>query len=109
MSAAQAANSLVLTACVAELGALRFTPAGLPAIDLRLEHESTRIEAGGTRQVRAQLKAVAFGAMAERLAGQPLGSLWRFQGFLATPGNGKHPVLHIAGFSARANLVLTGQ
>ena len=97
MSAA-AVNQLLLTACVAELGALRFTPSGLPAVDLRLEHESTMSEAGQPRQVKAALKAVAFGAVAERLARQALGSLWRFQGFLATPGNGKHPVLHIQDF-----------
>ena len=97
MSAA-AVNSLVLTACVAELGTLRFTPAGLPAIDLRLEHESTVTEAAQPRQIKAALKAVAFGAVAEWLARQALGSLWRFQGFLATPGNGKHPVLHIQDF-----------
>ncbi|MBT2299736.1 primosomal replication protein N [Variovorax paradoxus] len=88
----------MLTACVAELGTLRFTPAGLPAIDLRLEHESTVTEAAQPRQIKAALKAVAFGAVAERLARQALGSLWRFQGFLATPGNGKHPVLHIQDF-----------
>jgi len=96
--AGAAVNSLVLTAAVAELGALRFTPAGLPAIDLRLEHESKVVEAGQTRQVKAALKAVAFGTTAERLAKQSMGSLWRFQGFLATPGNGKHPVLHIQDF-----------
>jgi primosomal replication protein N len=95
---AAAVNQLVLTACVAEIGALRFTPAGLPAVDLRLEHESTIVEAGQARQVKAALKAVAFGAVAERLASQALGSLWRFQGFLATPGNGKHPILHIQDF-----------
>jgi primosomal replication protein N len=95
---AAAVNQLVLTACVAEIGALRFTPAGLPAVDLRLEHESTISEAGQLRQVKTALKAVAFGAVAERLARQALGSLWRFQGFLATPGNGKHPVLHIQDF-----------
>jgi primosomal replication protein N len=95
---AAAVNSLVLTACVAELGALRFTPAGLPAIDLRLEHESTVTEAAQPRQIKAALKAVAFGAVAERLARQALGSLWRFQGFLATPGNAKYPVLHIQDF-----------
>jgi primosomal replication protein N len=93
-----AVNQLLLTACVAELGTLRFTPAGLPAIDLRLEHESTVSEAAQPRQVKAALKAVAFGAVAERLAGQALGSLWRFQGFLATPGTAKHPVLHIQDF-----------
>jgi primosomal replication protein N len=96
--APKAVNQLVLTACVAELGALRFTPAGLPAIDLKLEHESTIEEAGKPRQVKAALKAVAFGAVAERLARQAMGSLWRFQGFLATPGNAKHPVLHVQDF-----------
>ncbi|HEY9222774.1 primosomal replication protein N [Variovorax sp. N23] len=98
MSPAAAANQLLLTACVAELGALRFTPAGLPALDLRLEHESTVDEAGKPRQVKAALKAVAFGAVAERLAKQALGSLWLFRGFLATPGTAKHPVLHIQDF-----------
>ncbi|HEY2256720.1 MAG TPA: primosomal replication protein N [Variovorax sp.] len=98
MSAA-AVNSLVLTACVAELGSLRFTPAGLPAIDLRLEHESTVTEAAQPRQIKAALKAVAFGTVAERLARQSMGSLWQFQGFLATPGNGKHPVFHVQEFS----------
>jgi primosomal replication protein N len=95
---AAAVNQLMLTACVAELGALRFTPAGLPAIDLRLEHESTVTEAMQPRLVQAAVKAVAFGAVAERLARQPLGSQWRFQGFLATTGKAKHPVLHIQDF-----------
>ena len=84
-----------MTACIAEATALRFTPAGVPAIELRLEHGSRQMEAGQLRDVNAVLKAVAFGAMAERLARQPIGSLWRFTGFLATPRNGKHPVLHI--------------
>ena len=93
-----AANQLVLTACLAERGSLRYTPAGLPALDLKLEHESTVEDAGQRRQVKAALKAVAFGSNAERLAGLALGSLWRFQGFLATPGSAKHPVLHIQDF-----------
>ena len=74
---------------------MRFTPAGVPAIELRLEHGSQQMEAGQMREVKAVLKAVAFGAMAERLARQPIGSLWRFTGFLATPRNGKHPVPHV--------------
>jgi len=88
-------NHVALTACIAEATALRFTPAGVPAIELRLEHGSRQMEAGQMRDVNAVLKAVAFGAMAERLARQSIGSLWRFTGFLATPRNGKHPVLHV--------------
>ena len=88
-------NHVALTASIVEAAALRFTPAGVPAIELRLEHGSQQMEAGQMREVKAVLKAVAFGAMAERLARQPIGSLWRFTGFLATPRNGKHPVLHV--------------
>ena len=91
-------NQLVLTACVAELDALRYTPAGLPALNMRLEHESDIQEAGQTRKVKAAMKAVAFGAMAERLAKQAIGSAWRFNGFLATPRNGKHVIFHIQEF-----------
>lgn len=93
------ANQLVLTATVVELGAPRYTPAGLPALDLRLEHESLLQEAGQDRQVKASVKAVAFGAQAERLARQAIGSSWRFQGFVATPRNGKTLVFHIQEFS----------
>lgn len=92
------ANHLVLSACIAELDALRFTPAGLPALNMKLEHESTVQEMGQTRQVNAAVKAVAFGAIAERLVKQAIGSSWRFTGFLATPRNGKQLVLHVQEF-----------
>ena len=91
-------NQLVLTACIAERDAVRYTPAGLPALNMRLDHESELQEAGQTRQVKAALKAVAFGAIAERLVKQAIGSAWRFNGFLATPRNGKHVVFHIQEF-----------
>jgi primosomal replication protein N len=92
------ANQLVLTACIAELEALRYTPAGIPALNMRLEHESAIQEAGQARQVKALVKAVAFGALAERLVKQAVGSAWRFSGFLATPRNGKSVVFHIQEF-----------
>jgi len=91
-------NQLVLSAQIAEASALRYTPAGLPAFDCRLEHESQMQEAGQARQVKVAIKAVAFGSVAETLVRQPIGSNWRFTGFLATPRNGKHPVLHIQSF-----------
>ena len=92
------ANQLVLTACIAELDALRYTPAGLPALNMKLEHESEVQQAGQARQVKAAIKAVAFGAMAERLVKQVIGSTWRFHGFVASPRNGKHVVFHIQEF-----------
>ena len=77
---------------------MRYTPAGLPALNLRLEHASEIQEAGQVRQVKLVVKAVAFGAMAERLVKQAIGSMWRFDGFLATPRNGKSVVFHIQEF-----------
>ena len=77
---------------------MRYTPAGLPALNCRLEHESQVEEAGGVRTVKVAIKAVAFGALAERLAKQALGSVWKFSGFLATPRNVKTVVFHIQEF-----------
>ncbi|HNW00730.1 MAG TPA: primosomal replication protein N [Burkholderiaceae bacterium] len=94
----ETANLLILTASIVELEAMRYTPAGLPALNLKLEHESEVQEAGQTRQVKAAVKAVAFSAIAERLAKQAPGSIWKFSGFLATPRNGKHVVFHIQEF-----------
>ena len=78
---------------------MRYTPAGIPALNLRLDHESDITELGQARQVKASIKAVAFGALAERLAKQAIGSDWKFSGFLANPRNGKHTVFHIQEFS----------
>jgi primosomal replication protein N len=91
-------NHLVLTACINAIQALRHTPAGIPALDLELEHESQVLEAGQPRQARAVVKAVAFAAQAERLAKQALGSGWTFSGFIAAGRNGKGLVFHIQGF-----------
>ena len=93
------ANLCVLTASIAELEALRYTPAGIPALNLKLEHESEVQEAGQARQVKVAMKSVAFAAVAERLLKQVLGSKWRFKGFLASQRNGKGVVFHIQEFS----------
>ena len=89
------ANRCELIACIAELDALRYTPAGIPVLNLKIEHSSIQLEAGQVRQVKATLKAVALGSMAERLVKQPIGSVWKFNGFLASTRNGKQLQLHI--------------
>ena len=87
-----------MIACIAERSALRYTPAGLPALDLMLEHSSQQTEAGHPRQVSLKIRALALGTQAERLSRQMVGSQWRFQGFLATPRQGRSVVLHIQEF-----------
>ncbi|MDR1967070.1 MAG: primosomal replication protein N [Burkholderiaceae bacterium] len=98
MRALDAVNQLRLSARIVEMSAPRHTPAGLPALDLRLEHESRTQEAGQDRQVKAALKAVALGVMAERLSQQAIGSGGCFTGFLASPRNAKSVVFHIQDF-----------
>ena len=82
-SAVQKANRLMLDATLAERGALRYTPAGIPALDCVLKHASTQPEAGGNRKVDCELAAVAFGDPAKALAKVPTGTAVRCQGFLA--------------------------
>ena len=91
-------NRTELTACIAEQAALRYTPAGLPALDVILEHASEVQEAGQNRKVQLKIRALAIGSMAERLVKQAMGSVWTFKGFLATPRQGKSVVLHIQEF-----------
>jgi len=93
------ANEIVLTACIAEVQTLRYTPAGIPALNLVLEHESQVQDLQGQRQVKLVLKAVAFGSLAERLMHQAVGSKWKFQGYLSNSRLGKSVVLQIQEFS----------
>jgi len=76
-------NRLALDATLTERGPLRYTPAGVPAIDCKLQHQSVQEEAGGQRRVECELSAVAFGDLARRLAGVPTGSALHCEGFLA--------------------------
>lgn len=88
-------NHVELTACIAELSPLRYTPAGIPAANFVLEHGSEIIETGVARQVKLTLRAVAFGALAEQSASLPLGQAFRFTGFLVNVRTSKGVVFHI--------------
>ena len=77
------ANRLTLDATLAERGDLRYTPAGIPALDCVLRHASIQPEAGGERKVECELQAVAFGERAVALSKVPAGTELRCKGFLA--------------------------
>ena len=74
---------MTLDARLQSRGALRFTPAGVPALDFELAHESTQVEAGSERRVACELAAVALGSVARQLAGVEPGAQMRCTGFLA--------------------------
>ena len=89
-------NRLELSGRLLELGKLRHTPAGVAALEFKLTHESEQDEAGGRRQVHAEIGAIAFEAQARLLAGRPLGSPVRVQGFLSAKSKrAKRLVLHV--------------
>jgi primosomal replication protein N len=76
-------NRLTFEALLTQRGELRYTPAGIPAIDCSLHHRSTQAEAGGERKVDCELFAVAFGDVARKLAAKAIGSEVSCGGFLA--------------------------
>jgi primosomal replication protein N len=88
-------NRLVLSATLAERAALRFTPAGLPALDVVLVHESELEHEGQPRKVSMQLKALAIGSTVSVVAPMALGSLAQFIGFVAPARNGRGWLFHI--------------
>ena len=76
-------NRLTLDATLTQRGDLRYTPAGIPAIDCTLLHASVQAEAGGQRKVECEVFAVAFGDVARKLGRAPVGGGLRCEGFLA--------------------------
>ena len=88
-------NRLVLQATLVERGALRYTPAGLPALDGSLKHESQVTEAGHPRRTSLEIKAVAIGEISAVLQAMALGTEAGFAGFLAAQRNGRGIVFHI--------------
>ena len=93
-------NQLVLTACLVEVSPLRYTPAGLPALNFSLESETVVQELQTKRQVKVSLNAIAIGHLAESIGKQALGSVWKFTGFLGAARQGKNVVFHIQEFVA---------
>ncbi len=91
-------NRLVLQAQLIERGAVRYTPAGLPACDAGLKHDSQVTEAGHPRKVSMEIRAVAIGDIAQRLIRFELGSEATFAGFLTNQRNGRGTVFHITEF-----------
>ena len=89
-------NRFELSGRLLELGALRYTPAGIPALEFKLRHESQQPEAGGSRQIEAEIGAIAFEAQARLLAGTQLNTGLKLQGFLgAKSKRSKKLVLHV--------------
>jgi primosomal replication protein N len=99
-------NETALSAQVLEREPLRHTPAGIPVLEMLLEHASEVIEAGHPRRVELTIQAVALGDLALMLADIQLGASLQVQGFLAPVRQGAVKLkLHLQ----RATRVSAGQ
>ena len=88
-------NRLVLHAQLIERGVLRYTPAGIPALDLRLQHASEQTEAAHPRKVALELRAVAIGEVTRSVLPLDIGAERGFAGFLSAQRNGRGVVFHV--------------
>ena len=98
------ANRLTLDATLVQCSDLRYTPAGIPALECVLKHASIQPEAGGNRKVDCEIAAVAFGEPAIALARVPAGTALRCSGFLARRyRTGVSVALHVNEFETLDN------
>ena len=95
-------NRLLLSARLVDRAAMRYTPAGLPALDLGLAHESELSEDGKPRKVSMHMRAVAIGEVTQSLAAMALGEAAVFAGFITSARNGRGLLLHITQIDRQA-------
>ncbi len=88
-------NRLTLHAQVLELGSIRYTPAGLMALDLGLKHEGQSEEAGKARQVSMEIRGLGIGEICKRLQSLGVGAEALFEGFLSHQRNGRGIIFHV--------------
>lgn len=92
-------NRVGLTAALLEREAIRYTPAGIPIIGLRLSHRSVQREAGIDRTVEMDIAAVAADRVALAIDRLALGSMLKVVGFLAPRRRASRTlVLHLTEF-----------
>ena len=88
-------NRLVLTAQLVERSAVRYTPAGLPALDLSLKHEAEVTQDSQIRKVSMEIRALAIGQITQQVLKIDIGGSHGFAGFLGPQRNGRGVVFHI--------------
>ena len=91
-------NRFALSATLVERSAMRYTPAGLPALDVQLAHESEVSEDGQPRKVSLEMKALVIGALTQPLNVLALGCGGLFAGFITHTRNRKGLLFHITSF-----------
>jgi primosomal replication protein N len=93
-------NLVQMSATLIERTALRYTPAGVPVVEVQLQHRSQALEAGMPRELDFPFGAIALGETAQQLAGVQLGGLLELSGFLAPRSRrSARLMVHVTGFT----------
>lgn len=94
-------NRVVLDGRLLKRGAVRYTPAGVAALDFAIAHGSLQVEAEQERKVRFEIAAVALGAVAGKAAALKANQPVRVAGFMARRGaNDPQLILHVTRIEA---------
>ena len=102
-------NQVALDARLLKRSALRYTPAGIPAIDLLVGHRSTQLEAGVRREARCEVEAVAIGDLAVKLSAAKLNQPLQISGFLTQHSvKDRKLVLHVVNAEAIGAAISSG-
>jgi len=78
-----AQNKVRIDGCLLECEPVRYTPAGIPAVNAVLAHQSQPMEAGSERKTEFEIPLIALGDLALQFARFKPGVLLRVEGFLA--------------------------
>ncbi|MDO6385727.1 MULTISPECIES: primosomal replication protein N [unclassified Uliginosibacterium] len=92
-------NTVRISGVLVAKEAMRWTPARVPVLELRIEHQSRQMEAGAEREVSCELSLRAVGPAAQQIEVVAPGSRLAIEGFLAAKSaRNRAPVLHIRTF-----------
>lgn len=76
-------NRACLSGTIADLGALRYSPAGIPIAEFRLTHFSNQIEGSVARKIGFDIGCIAMADAALEVSALHTGNQVKLEGFLA--------------------------
>ncbi len=98
-------NHVVLTGELVEASTLRYTPAGLAVLELKLAHDEMIEQSGAPRSIQFEIAVFLLGDMALMWRKAKLGQLLEVEGFLAAARkNSPRLVLHATQVRVSSNI-----
>lgn len=89
-------NQIIISGTLIAIDALRYSPAGIPVLNFKIQHESDQVEAGVNRHIKCELPVQALGQNAQMIAAAQVGESITIEGFLAAKSrNVARTVLHV--------------